>query len=197
MMKWYDVRLWKWAIICLFVGLMLTSFLSCGTQKAVTKQTYLKDELNEKKFDSLFIARMAYSFEQWLHYQKQENDKSVKDSSYVKDSTATRFDAQGNKVGEDRFHYESHIRTEKDIQKLLDSISHYRLLKDSVAIYRHRLDSLSNIKDSSGNTVKTVEKQLTTAQKIYIQIGQLFCFCLVIIALYLLYTIKKGNILRK
>lgn len=196
-MKWYDVRLWKWAIICLFVGLMLTSFLSCGTQKTVTKQTYLKDELSEKKFDSLFTARMAYSFEQWLHYQKQENDKSVKDSSYVKDSTATRFDAQGNKVGEDRFHYESHIRTEKDIQKLLDSISHYRLLKDSVAIYRHRLDSLSNIKDSSGNTVKTVEKQLTTAQKIYIQIGQLFCFCLVIIALYLLYTIKKGNILRK
>lgn len=196
-MKWYDVRLWKWVITCLFVGLMLTSFLSCGTQKTVTKQTYLKDELSEKKFDSLFTARMAYSFEQWLHYQKKENDKSVKDSSYVKDSTATRFDAQGNKVGEDRFHYESHIRTEKDIQKLLDSISHYRLLKDSIAIYRHRLDSLSNIKSSSGNTVKTVEKQLTTAQKIYIQIGQLFCFCLVIIALYLLYTIKKGNILRK
>lgn len=48
-MKWYDVRLWKWAIICLFVGLMLTSFLSCGTQKTVTKQTYLKDKLNEKE----------------------------------------------------------------------------------------------------------------------------------------------------
>lgn len=190
-MKWYDVRLWKWAITCLLVGLMLASFISCGTSKTVTKQTYLKDELNEKKFDSLFTARMAYSFEQWLHYQKQESDKSVKDSSYVKDSTATRFDAQGNKIGEDRFHYESHVRTEKDVQKLLDSISHYRLLKDSVAIYRHRLDSLSNIKRSSEISVKTVEKPLTTAQKIYIQIGQLFCFCLVIVILYLLYILRK------
>lgn len=190
-MKWYDVRLWKWAIICLLVGLMLMSFLSCGTPKTVTKQTYLKDELDEKKFDSLLTARMAYSFEQWLHFQKQENDKSVKDSSFVKDSTATRFDAQGNKIGEDRFHYESHIRTEKDVQKLLDSISHYRLLKDSIAIYRHKLDSLSSIKHSSDIAVKTVEKPLTTAQKIYIQIGQIFCFCLVIIVLYLLYTIKK------
>ena len=190
-MKWYDVRLWKWAITCLLVGLMLASFTSCGTSKTVTKQTYLKDELNEKKFDSLFTARMAYSFEQWLHYQKQESDKSVKDSSYVKDSTATRFDAQGNKIGEDRFHYESHVRTEKDVQKLLDSISHYRLLKDSVAIYRHRLDSLSNIKRSSEISVKTVEKPLTTAQKIYIQIGQLFCFCLVIVILYLLYILRK------
>lgn len=190
-MKWYDVRLWKWAIICLFVGLMLTSFLSCGTQKTVTKQTYLKDELSEKKFDSLFTARMAYSFEQWLHYQKQENDKSVKDSSYVKDSTATRFDAQGNKVGEDRFHYESHVRTEKEVQKLLDSISHYRSLKDSVAIYRHRLDSLSSIKLSSDSTTKVIEKPLTAAQKIYIQIGQASCFCLVIIVIYLLYCIKR------
>lgn len=191
MMKWYDVRLWKWAITCLLVGLMLASFISCGTSKTVTKQTYLKDELNEKKFDSLLTARMAYSFEQWLHYQKQENDKSVKDSSYVKDSTATRFDAQGNKIGEDRFHYESHVRTEKDVQKLLDSISHYRSLKDSVTIYRHRLDSLSNIKRSSEISVKTVEKPLTTAQKIYIQIGQLFCFCLVIVILYLLYILRK------
>ena len=190
-MKWYDIRFWKWATITLVIGLMLVSVLGCSTPRAVTSQTVITDKQSEKKFDSLFTTRLSYAFEQWQHVQKRETEKATKDSSYVKDSTATRFDAQGNKVGEDRFHYESHIRTEKDIQKLLDSISHYRLLKDSIAIYRHRLDSLSNIKSSSGNTVKTVEKQLTMAQKIYIQIGQLFCFCLVIIALYLLYTIKK------
>lgn len=193
MMKWYDVRLWTCAIICLLVGFIFVSFISCGTSKTVTKQTYLKEELKETKFDSLFTDRMAYTFDQWLHYQKQESDKSTKDSIYVKDSTATRFDAQGNKIGEDRFRYESHVRTEKDVQKLLDSISHYRLLKDSVSFYRNTLDSILRNKHSSESEVKTVEKPLSTIQKIYIQIGQLFCFCIVIIILYVLYVYRKRN----
>ena len=68
------------------------------------------------------------------------------------------------------------MRTEKEVQKLLDSISHYRSLKDSVAIYRHRLDSLSSIKLSSDSTTKVIEKPLTAAQKIYIQIGRYSAF---------------------
>lgn len=191
MMKWYDYNFWKTIVsitIAIYISMLI---IGCGTPKTVTKQTYLKDELNERNFDSLFTTRMSYSFEQWLHFQKREIEKNTKDSSYVKDSTATRLDAQGNKIGEDRFHYESHVRTEKEVQKLLDSISHYRSLKDSVAIYRHRLDSLSNIKISSDSATKVIEKPLTAAQKIYIQIGQAFCFCLVIIVIYLLYCIKR------
>lgn len=191
MMKWNDYNFWKAIVsitLAIYVSLLI---IGCGTQKTVTKQTYLKDKLNERKFDSLFTSRMAYTFDQWLHCQKRESERITKDSSYIKDSTATRIDAQGNKIGEDRFHYESHIRTEKDIHKLLDSISHYRLLKDSVAIYRHKLDLLSSIKLSSDSTTKVIEKPLTAAQKIYIQIGQVFCFCLVIIVIYLLYCIKR------
>ena len=191
MMKWNDYNFWKAIVsitLAIYVSLLI---IGCGTQKTVTKQTYLKDKLNERKFDSLFTARMAYTFDQWLRYQKRESERSTKDSSYIKDSTATRLDAQGNKIGEDRFHYESHVRTEKEVQKLLDSISHYRSLKDSVAIYRHRLDSLSSIKLSSDSTTKVIEKPLTAAQKIYIQIGQAFCFCLVIIVIYLLYCVKR------
>ena len=190
-MKWNDYNFWKAIVsitLAIYVSLLI---IGCGTQKTVTKQTYLKDKLNERKFDSLFTARMAYTFDQWLRYQKRESERSTKDSSYIKDSTATRLDAQGNKIGEDRFHYESHVRTEKEVQKLLDSISHYRSLKDSVAIYRHRLDSLSSIKLSSDSTTKVIEKPLTAAQKIYIQIGQAFCFCLVIIVIYLLYCVKR------
>lgn len=191
MMKWHDYNFWKAIVsitLAMYVSLLI---IGCETPKTVTKQTYLKDKLNERKFDSLFTARMAYTFDQWLRYQKRESERSTKDSSYIKDSTATRLDAQGNKIGEDRFHYESHVRTEKEVQKLLDSISHYRSLKDSVAIYRHRLDSLSSIKLSSDSTTKVTEKPLTAAQKIYIQIGQAFCFCLVIIVIYLLYCVKR------
>lgn len=191
MMKCHDYNFWK-AIVSIMLAIYVSLLIiGCGTPKTVTKQTYLKYNLNERKFDSLFNARMAYTFDQWLHYQKRESERITKDSSYIKDSTATRIDAQGNKIGEDRFHYESHIRTEKDIHKLLDSISHYRLLKDSVAIYRHKLDSLSSIKLSSDSTTKVIEKPLTAAHKIYIQIGQVFCFCLVIIVIYLLYCIKR------
>lgn len=189
-MKWYDVRFWKWISYISAIGIVLLLLYGCRTPRTITKQC-IKDCSSDKRFDSLFTARMAYTFDQWLHYQKRESERSTKDSSYIKDSTATRLDAQGNKIGEDRFHYESHVRTEKEVQKLLDSISHYRSLKDSVAIYRHRLDSLSNIKISSDSATKVIEKPLTAAQKIYIQIGQAFCFCLVIIVIYLLYCIKR------
>lgn len=191
MMKWYDVRYWKLASYVSAIGIVLLLLYGCGAPRTITKQTYIKDCSSDKRFDSLFTARMAYTFDQWLHYQKRENERSTKDSSYIKDSTATRLDAQGNKIGEDRFHYESHVRTEKEVQKLLDSLSHYRSLKDSVAIYRHRLDSLSSIKLSSDSATKVIEKPLTAAQKIYIQIGQVFCFCLVIIVIYLLYCMKR------
>lgn len=191
MMKWYDVRFWKWVSYISAIGIVLLLLYGCKTPRTITKRTYIKDCSSDKRFDSLFTARMAYTFDQWLRYQKRESERSTKDSSYIKDSTATRLDAQGNKIGEDRFHYESHVRTEKEVQKLLDSISHYRSLKDSVAIYRHRLDSLSSIKLSSDSTTKVIEKPLTAAQKIYIQIGQVFCFCLVIIVIYLLYCIKR------
>ena len=181
----------KWISYISAIGIVLLLLYGCRTPRTITKQTYIKDCSSDKRFDSLFTARMAYTFEQWLHYQKRESERSTKDSSYIKDSTATRLDAQGNKIGEDRFHYESHVRTEKEVQKLLDSISHDRSLKDSVAIYRHRLDSLSSIKLSSDSTTKVIEKPLTATQKIYIQIGQVFCFCLVIIVIYLLYCIKR------
>ena len=190
-MKWYDVRFWKWVSYISAIGIVLLLLYGCRTPRTITKQTYIKDCSSDKRFDSLFTARMAYTFDQWLHYQKRESERSTKDSSYIKDSTATRLDAQGNKIGEDRFHYESHVRTEKEVQKLLDSISHYRSLKDSVAIYRHRLDSLSSIKLSSDSTTKVIEKPLTATQKSYIQIGQVFCFCLVIIVIYLLYCMKR------
>ena len=190
-MKWYDVRFWKWVSYISAIGIVLLLLYGCRTPRTITKQTYIKDCSSDKRFDSLFTARMAYTFDQWLHYQKRESERSTKDSSYIKDSTATRLDAQGNKIGEDRFHYESHVRTEKEVQKLLDSLSHYRSLKDSVAIYRHRLDSLSNIKISSDSATKVIEKPLTAAQKIYIEIGQAFCFCLVIIVIYLLYCMKR------
>lgn len=190
MMKWYDYNLWKAVVgitLAMYVSLLI---IGCGTPKTVTKQTYLKDELNERKFDSLFTTRMSHTFEQWLHYQKREIEKSTKDSSYVKDSTATRFDAQGKKIGEDRLHFEYHSRSEKDTQRLLDSIRQYKAYKDSLSIYRFKCDSLMKVKNES-NT-KSIKEPVSKMQNIFSHIG-VFSFLLIwVIVIYIfLYVYER------
>ena len=192
MMKWYDYNFWKAVVsitLAMYVSLLI---IGCGSPKTVTKQTYLKDEQNERKFDSLFTARMSYSFEQWLHFQKREIEKSTKDSSYVKDSTATRFDAQGKKIGEDRLHFEYHSRTEKDTQRLLDSIRQYKAYKDSISIYKYKCDSLMKVKKESDT--KIIKEPVSKMQNILSHIGVLICLTILVIVIYIfLYVYERKH----
>ncbi len=191
-MKWYDYNFWKTIVsitIAIYISMLI---IGCGTPKTVTKQTYLKDELNERNFDSLFTTRMSYSFEQWLHFQKREIEKNTKDSSYVKDSTATRFDAQGKKIGEDRLHYEYHSRSEKDTQRLLDSIRQYKAYKDSLSIYRSKCDSLMKTKEKSDT--KVIKEPVSKMQNIFSHIGVLSCLTILVIVIYIfLYVYERKH----
>lgn len=193
-MKWHDIRVWKWSCIVLVAGLVALSFFGCGTSKTITKQTYLVDMQSEKKFDSLFNTRLSYAFEQWQHSQKQESDKATNDSSYVKDSTATRFDANGNKIGEDRFHYESHYRSEKDYQRLLDSIKVLSSFKDSTSYYRSLCDSLSKV-EIPPSLLKTItkDKSLSWLQEVFIVTGQIFWLITVLILIYFIIKLRLGR----
>ena len=192
MMKWYDYNFWKTVVSITIAMYVLQLIIGCGTPKTVTKQTYLKDELNERKFDSLFTTRMSHTFEQWLHYQKREIEKSTKDSSYVKDSTATRFDAQGKKIGEDRLHYEYHSRTEKDTQRLLDSIRQYKTYKDSISIYKYKCDSLMKVKKESDT--KIIKEPVSKMQNILSHIGVLSCLTILVIVIYIfLYVYERKH----
>lgn len=192
MMKWYDYNFWKTIVsitIAIYISMLI---IGCGTPKTVTKQTYLKDELNERKFDSLFTTRMSHTFEQWLHYQKREIEKNTKDSSYVKDSTATRFDAQGKKIGEDRLHFEYHSRTEKDTQRLLDSIRQYKAYKDSISIYKYKCDSLMKVKKASDT--KIIKEPVSKRQNILSHIGVLICLTILVIVIYIfLYVYERKH----
>ena len=192
MMKWYDYNFWKTIVsitIAIYISMLI---IGCGTPKTVTKQTYLKDELNERNFDSLFTTRMSYSFEQWLHFQKREIEKNTKDSSYVKDSTATRFDAQGKKIGEDRLHFEYHSRTEKDTQRLLDSIRQYKAYKDSISIYKYKCDSLMKVKKESDT--KIIKEPVSKMLNIFSHIGVLICLTILVIVIYIfLYVYERKH----
>ena len=191
-MKWHDYNFWKVVVsitLAMYVSLLI---IGCGTPKTVTKQTYLKDELNERKFDSIFTTRMSYSFEQWLHFQKREIEKNTKDSSYVKDSTATRFDAQGKKIGEDRLHYEYHSRSEKDNQRLLDSIRQYKAYKASLSIYKSKCDSLTETKEESDT--KVIKEPVSKMQNILSHIGVLICLTILVIVIYIfLYVYERKH----
>ena len=191
-MKWNDYNFWK-AIVSITIAIYISLLIiGCGTPKAVTKQTYLKDELNERNFDSLFTTRMSYSFEQWLHFQKREIEKNTKDSIYVKDSTATRFDAQGKKIGEDRLHYEYHSRSEKDTQRLLDSIRQYKAYKDSLSIYKSKCDSLTETKEESDT--KVIKEPVSKMQNIFSHIGVLSCLTILVIVIYIfLYVYERKH----
>lgn len=191
-MKWHDYNFWK-AIVSITIAIYISLLIiGCGTPKTVTKQTYLKDELNERNFDSLFTTRMSYSFEQWLHFQKREIEKNTKDSSYVKDSTATRFDVQGKKIGEDRLHYEYHSRSEKDIQRLLDSIRQYKAYKDSLSIYKSKCDSLTETKEESDT--KVIKEPVSKMQNIFSHIGVLSCLTILVIVIYIfLYVYERKH----
>lgn len=191
-MKLHDYNFWK-AIVSITLAIYISLLIiGCGTPKTVTKQTYLKDELNERNFDSLFTTRMSYSFEQWLHFQKREIEKNTKDSSYVKDSTATRFDAQGKKIGEDRLHYEYHSRSEKDNQRLLDSIRQYKAYKDSLSIYKSKCDSLTETKEESDT--KVIKEPVSKMQNIFTHIGVLSCLTILVIVIYIfLYVYERKH----
>lgn len=191
-MKLHDYNFWK-AIVSITLAIYISLLIiGCGTPKTVTKQTYLKDELNERNFDSLFTTRMSYSFEQWLHFQKREIEKNTKDSSYVKDSTATRFDAQGKKIGEDRLHYEYHSRSEKDNQRLLDSIRQYKAYKDSLSIYKSKCDSLTETKEESDT--KVIKEPVSKMQNIFSHIGVLSCLTILVIVIYIfLYVYERKH----
>lgn len=191
-MKLHDYNFWK-AIVSITLAIYISLLIiGCGTPKTVTKRTYLKDELNERNFDSLFTTRMSYSFEQWLHFQKREIEKNTKDSSYVKDSTATRFDAQGKKIGEDRLHYEYHSRSEKDNQRLLDSIRQYKAYKDSLSIYKSKCDSLTETKEESDT--KVIKEPVSKMQNIFTHIGVLSCLTILVIVIYIfLYVYERKH----
>lgn len=103
-----------------------------------------------------------------------------RESSHIRDSTASKYDANGNKVGEDRFHYEFHEISQEDVQILRDSISSLKEYKDSAAIYHSKCDSLISVISKISKDKVYVEKQLSKTDKAFLNIGKIASVCLFI-----------------
>lgn len=161
--------------------LILSMFCRCkAKERVVEKQTYITDNRNEAKWDSLFNARLIKELESYKASHKESVKSSTKEKTHIKDSTALKYDVNGNKVGEDRFHYEYHEISQEDVQILRDSISSLKEYKDSAAIYHSKCDSLISVISKISKDRVCVEKQLSKTDRVFLNIGKVSSVCLFI-----------------
>lgn len=161
--------------------LVLSMFCRCkAKERVVEKQTYITDKRNEARWDSLFNARLIKELESYKATHKESVKSTTKEKTHIKDSTASKYDANGNKVGEDRFHYEYHEISQKDVQILRDSISSLKEYKDSTAIYRSKCDSLISMISKISKDKVYIEKQLSKTDRAFLKIGKVASVCLFI-----------------
>lgn len=185
-MKLID-KITKIVIVVAVAMLILSMFCRCKAKECVVeKQTYITDKLNDTKWDSLFNARLIKELESYKATHKESVKSTTKEKTHIKDSTASKYDANGNKVGEDRFHYEYHEISQEDVQILRDSISSLKEYKDSAATYHSKCDSLISVISKISKDRIYVEKQLSKTDRAFLKIGKIASVCLFIGILALL-----------
>ena len=161
--------------------LILSMFCRCKTkERVIEKQTYITDKRNEAKWDSLFNAKLIKELESYKASHKESVKSTTKEKTHIRDSTASKYDANGNKIGEDRFHYEYHEISQEYVQTLRDSISSLKEYKDSTAIYHNKCDSLVSVISKISKDRVCVEKQLSQTDRVFLNIGKVSSVCLFI-----------------
>ena len=193
-MKLID-KITKVVIAIAVAMLILSMFCRCkAKERVIEKQTYITDKRNEAKWDSLFNARLVKELESYRASHKESVKSTTKENTHIKDSTASKYDANGNKVGEDRFHYEYHEISQEDVQILRDSISILKEYKDSTSIYHSKYDSLMSVINKISKDKVYVEKQLSKTDKFFIRLGRVsFAILILGVVVFIGYLIIRNR----
>ena len=179
-MKLID-KITRVVIVIAVAMLILSMFCRCKSkERMVDKQTYITDKRNDAKWDSLFNVRLIKELELYKASHTESIKSTTKEKTHIKDSTASKYDSNGNKVGEYRFHYEYHEISHEDIQILRDSISSLKEYKDSTSIYHSKCDSLMSVINEISKDKVYVEKQLSNTDRAFLKIGKIASVCLFI-----------------
>lgn len=175
--------------------LLLSMFCRCkAKERVVEKQTYITDKRNDAKWDSLFNARLIKELEAYKATHKESVKSTTREKTHIKDSTASKYDANGNKVGEDKFHYEYHEISQEDVQILRDSISILKEYKDSASVYRNKCDSLSSMISEISKDKVYVEKQLSKTDKFFLRLGRVsFAILILGVVVFIGYLIIRNR----
>lgn len=187
---WYNMKLWKYAVSFVFVLVMVHLMASCASTKYAPTPIYVTDTTKSSVADSTLNERFVKAFESLLKLQQEKRETSIKETTHEKDSVAPRYDAKGNKTGEDHYHSKVTKIESKEVSTLKETISHLQHYKDSTAILRHKVDSLMEVKNKP--IPYYIEKKLNVVHKIFIGFGLIF---LALVSAYVMAVIV--NVLKK
>ena len=175
--------------------LILSMFCRCkAKERVIEKKTYITDRRNEAKWDSLFNVRLIKELELYKASHNESMKSTTKEKTHIKDSISSKYDANGNKVGEDRFHYEYNEISQEDVQILRDSISSLKEYKDSTSIYHSKCDSLMSVINEISKDKVYVEKQLSKTDKFFLRLGRVsFTILILGVVVFIGYLIIKNR----
>lgn len=103
-MKWYDVRIWKWACIGLVIGIILLAFAGCKTKEYIkvpsVRTEYIVKTDTFAKLDSIYMKDSVYVFQKGdtvfhnkvVYRDRYRNIYKVKTDTIIKtDSVAVPY----------------------------------------------------------------------------------------------------------
>lgn len=178
--------------ISMLLFLMTQIVIGCTvTPKVVTRQTYVKEK--RSNWDSIFNARLLVTLELYQRKQSELKETSKSETNHIRDSTSVTVDKEGNIIRKDKYHYESHNYSESFVQKLRDSISCYKAYKDSLSVFRLKIDSLDNIKQDSVPYPIYIQKPMSRIDAMFLNFGKDIAIFVVvfIVGIIILMTKKK------
>ena len=176
-------------ITLIFVFMLM--LLGCKSTKTVTKDVLLKDNRIEIKYDSIFQSIMDKDIEKYKAKHSEVLKSSIKDKSCITDSTVLKYDANGNKISENKFRYERHELSTERYQTLLDSIALYKdKLRDEQEKHSRKDSSKADIKHIEKEKIY-IEKPTSFMQEVFTETGKFFYFVLILIVVYIIYKHKK------
>lgn len=186
---------WKWLVMVLLGFFVLIMMYGCKTTRYVPVETIVKDTTSYAHWDSVVNERVKVIRDSLLSFHWEHNEKSVKDSTYIKDDVKTRVDDKGNVLGRDSTHIEIRYRDSKELSKVRDSLSHYKELADSVNIYKVQVDSIKHLLEVAQKDKVYVEKDLPGWDLFCWKFGMV-SFWIIVVALIgtMIYFLKKRKV---
>ena len=169
-------------MVYLLLAVFIMCLMSCATKKDVIKD---EKEKTEVKVDSSKTEIVKQDSTDVTHKSVVKETEKVETNTKVEksDSTVMTVDAKGNVIKQETWHKEKETvsRNREYEKQLLDSIAHFRLVRDSLRQYIAKCDSLTEM--INHKDVKVVEKtKIPNFLKISL-IFSILCFIFVFVKL--------------
>lgn len=186
-----DMRINFSKLACVvFVTLFLCG---CRTIRYVPVETVVRDTTTYAYWDSIVNERVKIIKDSLSSFHWEQSQKSVKDSSFVKENVRERIDKDGKVIGRDSIRIEFRYVENKEDAKLRDSISRLMEQTELVSAYKYKVDSLKKVLDTQKVDVKYVQKELDGLDLLYYRIGKLMAclFIALLVVLIMNFLVKK------